>query len=592
MQTRTAVRLLLATHALLLAFLACRQSFTWTEFGLLPSGIVDWNYSDGDAYRVNPPPLRMWATLPLVLAGIDVPYLGAPEDVRRRCEWDTACSYIDVYKQDSLLHLMIARWMCIPICVMGAYLAYRLASDMYGKAAGIGGLTLWCFSPTLLAFGSFMGADAASTGAGIGVLLAFRKWTQGAKLHQSLWLGLAVGAAVMLKFTWLILFGLLPGIWIFIRFFELLALPTSARVRYIQTTVREGFQLALAFALAILVINVPYGFSGSFKTLESYSFISKKLGSEPGRRWEEQQYSGNAFQSSILGKCLVPFPEDMVKGIDLQKWDFDRERWSYFCGQWQRQGWWDYYIWGLTHKVPLGLVVLVVIGGATIGLPFELQHRWQDHAILLIPGLAILLLASLETGVSRHIRYVIPVIGIAIIWSSRVFSIARTSRECRIWFWAARISLVWFVTSSLAIFPHCISHFNELILGPRNASLYVNASNLDWGQDLIYVRQWQDRHPEARPIFLKWYLFFVQAEHLGIHKDGEIPSSRSNEHRLQPGWYIIDQESLLSRGGPYAYFNKLEPVDRIGYSFNVYYIVPQTSDPEIHPPHGNASPNP
>jgi hypothetical protein len=45
----------------------------------------------------------------------------------------------------------------------------------------------------------------------------------------------------------------------------------------------------------------------------------------------------------------------------------------------------------------------------------------------------------------------------------------------------------WLVASSLWIYPHSLSYFNEAIGGPLNGAEHLLGSNLDWGQDLRYL---------------------------------------------------------------------------------------------------------
>jgi hypothetical protein len=48
----------------------------------------------------------------------------------------------------------------------------------------------------------------------------------------------------------------------------------------------------------------------------------------------------------------------------------------------------------------------------------------------------------------------------------------------------------WFLASSLWIYPHSLSYFNETVGGPLNGSKHLLGSSVDWGQDLFYAREW------------------------------------------------------------------------------------------------------
>jgi hypothetical protein len=95
-------------------------------------------------------------------------------------------------------------------------------------------------------------------------------------------------------------------------------------------------QLASILVLAIYVTNLGYLFDGSFQQLKDYQFVSQALGGPMATRSEPN----NRFRDSILGYIPVPFPVDYIHGIDLQKLDFEGERWSYAGGVQQKRGWW------------------------------------------------------------------------------------------------------------------------------------------------------------------------------------------------------------------------------------------------------------
>jgi len=52
----------------------------------------------------------------------------------------------------------------------------------------------------------------------------------------------------------------------------------------------------------------------------------------------------------------------------------------------------------------------------------------------------------------------------------------------------------WIIASSLWNYPHCLSYFNESIGGPLNGPNYLLGSNVDWGQDLRYLKWWLEKN--------------------------------------------------------------------------------------------------
>ena len=37
-----------------------------------------------------------------------------------------------------------------------------------------------------------------------------------------------------------------------------------------------------------------------------------------------------------------------------------------------------------------------------------------------------------------------------------------------------------------------------------NGPAHLLDSNIDWGQDLLYLKDWLDKHPQARPLGLAY----------------------------------------------------------------------------------------
>jgi hypothetical protein len=153
--------------------------------------------------------------------------------------------------------------------------------------------------------------------------------------------------------------------------------------------------------------------------------------------------------------------------------------------------------------------------------------------------------------------------------------------------------LAWAGVSSLSIYPHSYSYFNELVGGPTNGWKHLHNSNVDWGQDLTHLKQWLDAHTEVEHIGVAAF-HWIDVRKLGI--DGAavnrfpLPTSQhalSLEKGPQPGWFAISvchlagepAESHWGRASDAyqndpsrSYFRYFEPVDRVGYSMNIYHV--------------------
>jgi hypothetical protein len=132
----------------------------------------------------------------------------------------------------------------------------------------------------------------------------------------------------------------------------------------------------------------------------------------------------------------------------------------------------------------------------------------------------------------------------------------------------ATAAFAWSIASSLLIYPHCLSYFNELAGGPRGGSRFLLDTNTDWGQDLLLIKRWVDNHPQARPVYLDWPHSYLDAKLAGI--EAPAPPSRS-----APGWHLTSVKTLNSRDGTNRPFRCAPTAQSIGGSTVIYRVRPR-----------------
>jgi hypothetical protein len=135
------------------------------------------------------------------------------------------------------------------------------------------------------------------------------------------------------------------------------------------------------------------------------------------------------------------------------------------------------------------------------------------------------------------------------------------------------------------VFPHCLAYFNELAGGPRNGYKSLVDSNLDWGQDLNYLRRWIDRHQAVEPINL---CNFGMADPV-YHGISHVPLPGTDYFRNGepfdkahvPGYLAISATNLQgvyldpeTRAAWKQFLQRAKLVDVVGYSIFIYEIPP------------------
>lgn len=140
------------------------------------------------------------------------------------------------------------------------------------------------------------------------------------------------------------------------------------------------------------------------------------------------------------------------------------------------------------------------------------------------------------------------------------------------------IGVCCFGIASLSAFPHSQSYFNYLAGGWRGGPRYLLGSNVEWGQDLFFLKTWLAKNADKQPLYVAW-------PSNRIHPYVLATSVQEPPKDLTPGWYVISFKSLYSRGGEFAAFRQLRPVDYVAHSMAVYYLPPQnTADPKNSSP--------
>ena len=563
--------MILGLHALLLTWGASRHSPTIDEVPYLTAGISHWSMGAFDLCRVNPPLVRLVAALPVIACGPRTDwtvYSTQEPSPTYRADFPAGGRFIQANAGCVFRYFNLARYACIPFSLLGAWLCFRWGNELFGHPAGTLALLLWCFSPNMIGHGQLITPDVGGAAMGLAAAYCFWHWLRDPSWGRAGMAGVTLGLAQLARSTWIVLFGLWPAMWL------LWTGPFLRRGAW-RISFRRVTSLAFVLVLALYVLNIGYGFDGTFRPLGEYNFVSRALA---GFDTLGGRVYGNRFRGGAFAKLPVPLPQDYVQGMDIQRGDFEAGAWSYLRGQWRNGGWAYYYAYAVLIKVPLGTWLLILLSSLCALLCREYRATWRSELLLLLPGVAVFLLASSQTGLSHHMRYVLGAFPFAFIWTSRVArSTVLGQRGVAV---VGATALGWTVSSSLGIYPHSMSYFNELVGGPTRGQLHLIDSNIDWGQDLLYFTRWLENHPEACPLQMAYFPSIIDPALAGISyrwppmdaRSPRVAGCGADDVGPQPGWHAVSVNELHAQQGQYAYFLEFEPVARAGYSIHIYRI--------------------
>lgn len=555
---------LAAAHTALQAWLILANAPVLDEVAHLPAGISHWRSGNFDLYRVNPPLVRLLAS-GAVLAVTDpaTDWRNYSADPLVRSEFAVGLDFLRANQGRSVALYRVGRWACLPLTLCGGLCCFLWSKELFDARCGVIAASLWFLCPNVLGWGATMMPDAGA--ASLAALAGYThwRWLRRPSWFAALVSGAACGAAILSKATLCVL----PAAF----------LCTTAVAAWRGGAVRRGtakvmFQVLAMNATAIYAVNLGYGFEGYGRRLDEFRFVSRALGGHgsDGR-------PGNRFEGTALGRVPVPLPANLVMGIDVQKADFEQRKWSYLYGEQQPGGWWYYYFWAAAVKIPIGTWLLTIgaIAAATSGAA---RRRASDEASLWVPLLCVVLLVSSQTGFSRHFRYLLPALPFWYVLVSRVglTTIGFQTASSR----GVAACLLANAIGVLCVMPHCLSYFNVVAGGPNGGARHLLDSNIDWGQDLLKLKEWYDANPSARPLHVAYFGYMNPAE-VGIDcldvpplPEGADPAT----FRPRAGWYAVSVNHVYGyrhdagSRGEYGYFRRFTPAAKAGYSIWVYYL--------------------
>ncbi len=543
------LQILLSIQFLLLFGICWFTGPGWDEWGHLPSGLYSLQYGDFSPYSVNPPLARLLAALPVWALGGGVDRFNFTGNPGSRPEWELAFFYVISKKEDCFFWFFIARLTLIPLCLFGTYVIWRIALILYGKRPAILAASLWAFSPTSLNYGASITPDICVTVFSLFTVLKFYRFIQKPTLLTSTTFGLSFGLALSSKFTAILL---LP---VFILYFV-----WYFRSRFILNI----FLFFWSVLLSLFVIACVYDFDRLFFSLGSFEFVSSAL-----KGPENSEFYGNRFSETICGIIPMPVPADYIKGIDIQKRDFEGNFKSYLFGETRDSGWYYYYLVSLFLKEPIAIWIMLLASIAfyttSHRFDFESSNNYGLEILIYSSGLFVFLFVSSQTGFNHHFRYVLPFLPSFYLLISKVFflKIHRRSTVTLI------ITLGFYIYSSLSVYPREYAFFSEAVGGSENGWKYLEGSNLDWGQDLPAVKEWVKQNIDKKPIK---FLYFPEFHNFSLIGIDVIPGYNliDGNGPKEGGWWIVCNGVLVDNR--FKFFRDLPPNHKISVSTNVFYV--------------------
>jgi Dolichyl-phosphate-mannose-protein mannosyltransferase len=438
-------------------------------------------------------------------------------------------------------NLNTGRSITVIFSVLLAFFIFKWASELYGTVSGLFSLTLYAFSPNIIAHSRLITTDLYAP-----CLITISTYYFGQFIKFGGWKKVTISASILglgqiTKYSCALLYPIFTLI-VIIRYSK--RISRLLRIRDFATFakwIKSFLKFALLFILiGMIFINLGFLFYKSFTPLGKHTFDSSILKSIQSKL-------------SLLRHLPIPLPYPYLQGYDghahKQETTPSHGR-LYLRGNLRRSpAFKGYYFVASLYKVPIAIQILILLSG----LHYVWNRRKYDflnnELFLLAPvaffSVYLNFIFSMNIGI-RHAVIIFPFLYIfcgSLIRDWRSYSIK--SRAVIIFL------LIYLIISVLSYFPHYLSYFNELVWDRKQAYKILADSNIDWGQNKIYLNKYKSENPH-------------------VHINPESPIS---------GTVVVSVNYLVgvTTNDPDKYRwlrDNFNPVGHIGYSYLIYDIPP------------------
>ncbi len=479
-----------------------------------------WLHLHRGDFRVNPedPPLwHYWAALPngpdaLNPRTDEERFKIVADDVFREWAYVVDVLYRTEGNDGEAIVARSRRMMLIVAVALGGVIAWW-SWKLGGVIAALTATAAFALDPNFIAHGPLVKNDISLTL--IMLLLMIAVWRAGNRL--TVWNALAIcllcGAGLNVKFS-----ALLAGPMVMVLLLVRTWMPRPWVVfgRKLRTP-RRKIAVAVGVCVAASIISyasiwATYGFRYrptpdpnlllNTRNIVEFLATNELKEQHPDRDLTPEDFRGwrpGVFSRAVLfleHKRLLP--QAWLNGL-LYTQQSAVLRKTYLLGEFSMTGWWYYFPVTMLVKSPLAGIISAA-GALAIGVIALRRERatlFREHgwtiACFAVP-VGVYLLASMTSNLNLGIRHVLPIypfifvaIGAAAAYGWRIRpNVAKL---------AGALLVTVLGVETLTAFPDYLAFFNAAAGGSRGGINLLGDSNLDWGQDLKLLAEWQGNHP-------------------------------------------------------------------------------------------------
>jgi hypothetical protein len=551
--------------------------------------------------RLNPehPPLAK------DLAGIALSFLNINQSAFQSSFWQTNVNdewnfgrlliFDSGNNADLIKH--VARLPMIFFFIFAAVIIFVWGRKLYGDIGAFTALTIFAFSPTIIAHSRFVTTDMPALFGVLSATYFFIRYLKNQNWKNLIIAAIFFGIAMLLKFSTFLLAPFFLGL--------ALVYGIVAEKSKAMCTGKNLLCTILIMVIGFLFIVWPVYYLNVYKypPLRQQADTRSILTMVYGESFMKFSPFLNLEIKAAANPVLRPFAEYGLGFLRVLHQTSEPHE-VYFLGRVNLYGDRSYFPIVYFLKEPLawwGLVLIALLYIAwqlkrpskesfSRGFKF-LRNHFEEFAMLV--WLLVYWYTSIGSTFNIGVRHLLPTYPFAILLVSgqiaRIFGdhsfsgILSTAKKLFLGLFVFLIA--WYVYSSVHTYPYYLTYFNESIGGPSQAYKYVVDSNLDWGQDLIRFSDWvkQNDIPKIETDYFGWAnpYYYMGDRYLPISSmtySGALDFEQRNQSN---GWLAVSATFLQSSIGAYVrpqparsyeWLHSFTPVTVIGNSIFIYRI--------------------
>lgn len=416
--------------------------------------------------------------------------------------------------------LFLSRLMIVLLGLLLGFYVYKFASLLFGVKAGLLALFLYSFCPNILAHSRLVTTDLGLACFGFIFIYYLYRYKKESKNLFLILSAFFLGLTLVSKYSAVLFFPSLL----------LLFLPNKKgenKKFYLKTFI----SIICICLIALFIIHLTYGF-------------------------EKPNFS-----------YIVPLPQSYSEGLQMVAGHSQAGHPTFLAGMHSLYAWHYYILIAFLLKTPITTIIFFLASIIFFLAGLIKKRNMEKELFLILPILVFFIFFSFFTKKVLGLRYILPVYPFIFILGGNLINL-----KSRIFKIIILVLSIFYIISSIAIYPHYLAYFNEAVAGKGDK--YLIDSNLDWAQNHFLVEKYL-QNPENNVSDLKMNLFYYfQFSNYNLPPHENIPCRPVNGTLIISTTMLqgLFEYNLPHEQNCYSWLRKYKPIDKIGKSIFVYKI--------------------